>query len=251
MTKHYDIFISYAHDDSELARSLHCRLERAGVQCFLAEKDIPAGGAWASTIRQAIKNADRVLLLITPNSKTSQWVVAEAGAAWVLGKPLIAAVRYVKPSELIEPISSHQARVVDTPEQIEKLVAELSGQRQSGVLAGQWVDPSDGDVVYFKQAGNRAVGYYDYGTGTEKIGLYRGTVRDDVFEYRWRWLNGRHDGHGRMTVSADGDRLSGEWWYGKNRREVEHVGYRRVSQEMPSWLREEDFQDHYAFLGIE
>jgi hypothetical protein len=48
-----------------------------------------------------------------------------------------------------------------------------------------------------------------------------------------------------MVLSSDGKSLSGEWWYGKTRNHVEHVGYRYVSKDMPSWLTEEDFE-HYG-----
>lgn len=39
----------------------------------------------------------------------------------------------------------------------------------------------------------------------------------------------------------DGKRLSGEWWFGKQKDKVEHVGYRRILDDMPSWLSERDF----------
>ena len=70
-------------------------------------------------IREALRLSDRILLLITPNSKDSPWVVAEAGAAWGLGKKLIPVLAYVKTAELINFVASHQARLIHTPEQIE------------------------------------------------------------------------------------------------------------------------------------
>jgi hypothetical protein len=241
----YDIFVSYSHRDSQLAQSLYSKLTNAGLRCFMAEKDIAAADLWESRIRDALRSAQRILLLITPNSKDSHWVVAEAGAAWALGKQLVPALAYVDESKLITPIASHQARLVHTPEQIASLVSELSadGSIVHGNLTGQWRDPSDGDVAYFRQSGNRTVGFYNLGRGDRKLGVYRGHIHNRVVEYHWKWLDGAHQGYGQMTLSPDGDRLSGEWWFGKEKDKVTHVGYRRISDEMPSWLSENDFED--------
>jgi hypothetical protein len=82
MTPQYDVFISYSHLDNELANSLYSKLKSAGLRCFLSEKDIGAAERWESRIREALRSSQRVLLLITPNSKNSNWVIAEACAAW-------------------------------------------------------------------------------------------------------------------------------------------------------------------------
>lgn len=245
MTPQYDIFISYSHRDNHLAQSFYSKLTDAGLRCFLAEKDIAAAELWESRIRDALRSAQRILLLITPNSKDSHWVVAEAGAAWALGKQLVPALAYVDESELITPIASHQARLIQTPEQVASLVRELSvdGSIVHGNLTGQWRDPSDGDIAYFKQSGNRTVGFYNLGRGNQKLGVYRGHIHNRVFEYHWKWLDGTHQGYGQMTLSPDGERLSGEWWFGKEKDKVTHVGYRRISDDMPSWLSESDFEE--------
>ncbi|MFZ4704127.1 MAG: toll/interleukin-1 receptor domain-containing protein, partial [Candidatus Methylumidiphilus sp.] len=239
----YDIFISYSQQDSLLAQSIYSKLNSAGLHCFMAEKDIAPAERWEDRIREALQSAQRILLLITPNSKDSNWVVAEAGAAWGLGKPLIPALAYVNPRELIAPIASHQARLVHTPEQIENLVAELSadGSIVHGNITGQWRDPNDKDVAYFRQTGNKIVGFYNLGRGNKKRGIYRGYIENRVFDYQWRWLDGKYEGFGQMTLSPDGQRISGDYWYGKLKDTVEHVGYRRISNEMPSWLSESDF----------
>ncbi|MBV5342624.1 hypothetical protein JZU68_03080, partial [bacterium] len=97
---------------------------------------------------------------------------------------------FVDPNDLIEPIKRRQARTIETPEQIEGLVNELipSVIINADSLTGRWIDPSDGDTVYFKQVGNNVVGFYDYGSGNRKVGVYIGTVKDNFFEYKWKWL---------------------------------------------------------------
>ena len=245
MTPQYDIFISYSHSDNQLAKSLYSKFKAAELRCFLAEKDIAAAERWENRIRDALRASQRILLIITPNSKDSHWVVAEAGAAWVLGKPLVPAIAYVDKNDLITPISSYQTRSIHTPEEIENLVNELSagGSITHGNLTGQWRDPSDGDIVYFRQSGNQVLGFYNLGRGDKKLGVYRGNIYNRVLDYHWKWIDGTYEGYGQMTLSPDGERISGEWWFGKKKDKVEHVGYRRISDEMPSWLSERDFME--------
>ena len=117
MTGQYDIFISYSHLDSQLAKSLYLRFNAAGLRCFLAEKDIAAAEKWEERIHEALRASQRILLVITPHSKNSPWPLTEAGAAWALEKPLIPALAYVNVTELIAPIAAHQARLIQTPEE--------------------------------------------------------------------------------------------------------------------------------------
>jgi hypothetical protein len=256
MDKKYDIFFSYSNRDGGVARHLVAKLEEAGLSCFLAEKDIGAGEQWENQIRDAINASERMVLLITPRAKNSLWVMVEAGAAWALQKSLIAALMFVEPGELIDPIRRYQARLVETPEQTQALVNELAGQRvtveSQGQLSGQWFDDEDRDTVFFKQVGNRVVGFYDYGSGDRIVGVYRGTLREKKFEYRWQWISGQFAGHGIMSLSLGSDRLSGEWWFNTNSGQTEKVNYRLVSDRMPPWLKIEDFDKYKSFLsGIE
>lgn len=122
----YEVFFSYSHRDQGVATELVSMLEDAGLRCFHAHKDISAGDLWEPRIREALKAAKRVVLLITPRSKSSLWVAAEAGAAWALEKKLIACLMFVEASELIEPINRRQARRVETQEEKKDLVSEIA-----------------------------------------------------------------------------------------------------------------------------
>src|SRR4051812_42023737 len=113
----YDIFISYSQRDGEIAASLASRFDDAGLKCFLADKSILAASEWDTVLRDAIRNAERILVLLTPRSKDSLWVAAEIGAAWVLGKPLIPALQFVEPQDLLEPVRKFQTRTIETPQQ--------------------------------------------------------------------------------------------------------------------------------------
>jgi hypothetical protein len=118
----YHIFISYAHKNGEIAASLASQLKDLGLNVFLAERNLTASEHWEPNIRSALKNSKIILCLITPESKSSGWVHAEAGAAWVLEKPILPALRLVEPSELIEILRLPLGRKIETPQQIETLL---------------------------------------------------------------------------------------------------------------------------------
>lgn len=121
----YDIFLSYSHRDAEIASGIYTQLDNAGYICFMAEKEIKPAQEWSSTIHDAISNSKLLFILITPRSKDSLWVAAEAGAAWALKKKVIPALMFVDTNDLIQIINKWQSYTVETPTQIDKLISEL------------------------------------------------------------------------------------------------------------------------------
>jgi hypothetical protein len=64
-------------------------------------------------------------MVVTPRVLNSDWCKIEAGAAWGLDKPIFAILRYVTPVELPGPLSTLQARVVETRQQQVEFIDEL------------------------------------------------------------------------------------------------------------------------------
>ena len=124
-TPSFDVFISYAAGDSAMATELRGDLEKNGLKCFMAEKDIQVAAEWQDSIRAALIGSKRILVLLTPRSINRPWVLMETGAAWALGKALIPALSHVAASDLIDPVRRHQARVIETTAQRQALVQEL------------------------------------------------------------------------------------------------------------------------------
>jgi hypothetical protein len=122
----YDVFISYSHKDEELAKELRQLLEARDLKCFMSSMDIRSGDPWAEAIRDALVDAQELLLVITPDSIKSRWVMCEGGAGWALGKRMVPALLEVEPDLLPEPIKRHQAKKIDTATQRESLAKEIA-----------------------------------------------------------------------------------------------------------------------------
>ena len=75
--KRYDVFISFADEDI-LAASLVCAaLEYAGLRCWIALRDVPAGTDWVVAVTDAIAHASCVVLLLSQHANSSIQVKRE------------------------------------------------------------------------------------------------------------------------------------------------------------------------------
>lgn len=83
------VFLSYSRKDGSYANQLQAVLDRLEVHGFLDETDIATGGVWDKQIRDTIRNADAVVIVLSEHSVHSNWVMAEAGMAWGLDKRII------------------------------------------------------------------------------------------------------------------------------------------------------------------
>jgi len=120
-----DVFLSYSTKDKKLASQLRDALKARKVSCFMAGKDIRVAAPWEPRIKRAIIGSRLVLLLITPNSKASRWVLAEAGAAWGLSKLIVPAFYKVQYAELPELITKHQGLKIVAVKNRRELVSEI------------------------------------------------------------------------------------------------------------------------------
>jgi len=241
----YDLFISYSTHDSLIAKELKEAIEKEGFTCFMAEKDIPTATLWENEIRNAIHLSKKILLLITPRSKNRPWILLETGAAWALQKDIIPALMFVTSDELVEPISKFQTRTIETTQQRDSLVKEITSEEPTNqaTISGRWVDKADRDTVFFQQRGSKVIGIYDYDGRKSKVGYYIGLIKARTLDYEWRWYNDELKGRGKMTLWENKTSLSGQWWYDKDENSPEHVGYEYMGDEMPSWLTDEDFNE--------
>lgn len=83
------IFISYSREDEAFVRELVTQLAEVAITGWMDAADITAGTAIKSVLRDAIKGAKAVIVLISRNAIASRWIDFEIGAAEAMGKRLI------------------------------------------------------------------------------------------------------------------------------------------------------------------
>lgn len=109
------VFISHISKESALAQVLKERLlaDFAGHLDVFVSSDrssIGAGTKWLDEVDQALKEADLVVVMASPESVTRPWVNFEAGAVWLRGTRLIPACHSgMTPATLPNPLNMLQA----------------------------------------------------------------------------------------------------------------------------------------------
>lgn len=126
----YDVFLSFSKYDRHIAEEIANMIKSVGLNCFMSCKDLAAGAKWVPKIKEALINSDKILILLTPRSIKSKWILMETGAAWMCGKDLIPIIQFVDPEQLADIIKEHQTKVVETYAQKESLVNELLNLKQ-------------------------------------------------------------------------------------------------------------------------
>ena len=75
-------FISYSSQDDKFARQLYNGLQKSGVRCWFAPEDMKIGDRIRRRIDEVIHVHDKLLLVLSEHSVTSQWVEKEVETAF-------------------------------------------------------------------------------------------------------------------------------------------------------------------------
>jgi TIR domain len=76
-----DVFISYASPDSSIAEAVCGALERAGINCWIAPRNVVPGEFYADAIVRAIDRARVIVLVLSTNAAGSPHVLREVERA--------------------------------------------------------------------------------------------------------------------------------------------------------------------------
>lgn len=85
----HDVFISYSHKDSNIADAVCNRLERGGIRCWYAPRNIQPGHEWAEDIINALGQSKIMVLIFTDSSNDSTQVKREVSTAVSSGVTII------------------------------------------------------------------------------------------------------------------------------------------------------------------
>jgi len=84
------VFVSYASADAAVANAIVETLERRGLRCWIAPRDVKPGGQYADAIVGAINDAMAVVLVLSSSAVASSHVSREVERAASKHKPIIA-----------------------------------------------------------------------------------------------------------------------------------------------------------------
>lgn len=94
---------SHSHGDRWIAGRCVKLIEESGkIRCsvFLDERNLTPGDLLIAEIHKQISGCDLFFILLTPESKTREWVMIELGAAWFAGKRIIPILHGVAPGDM-------------------------------------------------------------------------------------------------------------------------------------------------------
>jgi hypothetical protein len=77
----YSCFISYSSKDQDFANRLYADLQNKGVRCWFAPEDLKIGDRIRDRIDESIRLRDKLLLILTESSISSDWVEHEVEGA--------------------------------------------------------------------------------------------------------------------------------------------------------------------------
>lgn len=91
------VFISYSSKDIEYARYIRMGLEQAGVPIWMDEAEIKLGEKWIHSIESALDQSTALVVLMSHQSKSSDWVNREIQYAEDLNIPIFPILLSGKP----------------------------------------------------------------------------------------------------------------------------------------------------------
>ena len=81
MSRYHSCFLSYSSQDQRFAEKLYADLQEHGVRCWFAAEHLQIGEKIRIGIDDSIHRHDRLLLILSRHSVTSQWVEQEVETA--------------------------------------------------------------------------------------------------------------------------------------------------------------------------
>jgi TPR repeat protein len=143
-----DVFLSYSSQDKIIADAAVARLEAAGIQCWIAPRDIAAGRDWSEAIIDAIELCQVTVLIFSEHANQSHQIKREIERASSKGRAVLPMrIEDVLPSRALEyfigsvhwldavsrPIEPHLDRLTEA---VKTLLYQGSGSLKSAEISG-------------------------------------------------------------------------------------------------------------------
>src|SRR6202035_2415294 len=137
------VFVSHSHDDAPAADLIVKALEERGVICWLAPRDVPAGGSYAESILNAIESASCFVLIYSQSSNVSSHVMREVERALKFGVNIVP-VRFDDsiPSKSLDYLLATVHWLAIAPDARERSIATAAEQILAAVAKVQSTQPA-------------------------------------------------------------------------------------------------------------
>jgi TIR domain len=96
----YTVFISHASRDRWAAGQIAKELEAVGASCFLDSEALETGDPIDANLKEALRSADELLVLLTPAALERPYVWLEIGVAWGRGTRIVGILYGLTTAEL-------------------------------------------------------------------------------------------------------------------------------------------------------
>jgi TIR domain-containing protein len=126
-----EIFISFASEDGYAADPLRGFIQQSliGASIFLASDpaSISPGDEWLESLRNALREAKVLVVLLSTASLENRWINLELGAAWVQGTPIIPILLDgLNPNDVPRPLADWQIGGINSPANLYAFLAALN-----------------------------------------------------------------------------------------------------------------------------
>jgi hypothetical protein len=137
------VFVSHSHEDAPAAELLVKALEEREVVCWLAPRDVPAGGSYAESILNAIESASCFVLIYSQNSNVSSHVMREVERALKFGVNIVP-VRFddSTPSKSLDYLLATVHWLAITPDARDRSIVKAAEQILAAVAKSQSARPA-------------------------------------------------------------------------------------------------------------
>lgn len=210
------VFISHSSSDKWAARKVSEDLERLGVETFLDEKDLRTGESIDTSIGAHLMDSDHFLILLSPASVSSHWVLVELGGAIALKKHLVPVLLYLGANDIPAPIQRFLARDIND---LQKYYEELTTRPK--VAQRQSVEKKVAKKRAEKKAVHRPLKIGD----TVRLVAVRPKL-DSPEENRFGWANSMDVYLGTTTTVAEIEKRDGHALHRLQVDDGEHAWYR-------------------------
>jgi hypothetical protein len=124
------VFLSYAAPDKPYADKVRGLLSRKANLRIFSTESLSAGEDWASRLKDELSRCELFVVVLSPTSVESNWILHELGAAWGLNKPIMPVVTDPEVSSKI-PLALQGIRLMQIKD-LEKpgVISQLLGEYQ-------------------------------------------------------------------------------------------------------------------------